>query len=187
MRVLGKRQLVDLFFLSISFENSWYLMPNEALLKVFLYAHDPHLTFALFSLAGTSTDTACYCFLLQLRPKAAAPAVNESPVMMTWRCGRTCPVLPGEWLGQRKTSDRPWKKLALHSVSGKFKGYVTINLLYLKLLITANPCEVNSQWNRECSSAATWGKQKVYWKLDKVLDTIASFSLESRRLSAVGR
>lgn len=148
MRVLGKRQLVDLFLLSISFENSCYLTPNEALLKVFLYAHDPHLTFAPSSLAGTSTDTACYCFLLQLRFKAAAVAARKSPVMTTWQCGRTSHVLPGEWLGQRKTSDRPWKKLALHSVSGKFKGYVTINLLYLKLLSTAKPCEINSQWNR---------------------------------------
>lgn len=171
MILFGKRQLIDLFLLSISFGNSCYLMPNEPSLKVFFYAQDPHSTFAPSSLAGMSTDTTFYCFVLQVTPKAVS--MSESPVMMTWRCGRTSRVLPGEWLGQRKTSDRSWKKSALHSVSSKFRGCITINLLYLKLLSTAKLCEINSHWNRECSLTAIWGKQKTQWKLEKVLKIIA--------------
>lgn len=95
---------------------------------VFFYAQDPHSAFAPSNLTDTRRDTTFYCFLLQVRPKAVA--MSESPVMMTWQCGRTSRVLLGEWLGQRKTSDRPWKKLVLHSVRGKFKTFITINLLY---------------------------------------------------------
>lgn len=167
---------------SISFGNSCYLMPNKASLKVFFYAHS---TFAPSCLTSTSTDTTFYCFLLQVRPKAVA--ASESPVMTTWWCGRTSHVLPGEWLGQRKTSYHPWKKSALHSVSDKFKGCITVNLLYLKLLSPANPSEINSQQNRECSLIATSGKQKAHWKLEKVLKVFASCSGENRHLSAVGR
>lgn len=147
-------------------------MPNKPWLKVLFCAQDPHSTFAPSRLAPMSTDTAFYCFLLQVRPKSAA--ASESPVMTTWRCGRTSRVLPGEWLGQRKTSDRPWKKLALRSVRGKFKGCITVNLLYLKLLSTANPCEINSHGNRGGSLTATWGKQKKHWKPEKVSKIIAS-------------
>jgi len=117
-------------------------VPNKSSQKVFLYAQGPHSTFAASSVTRVSTDITFCCFL-QAGPKAAA--ANESPVTMTWRCGRTSHVLPGELLGQRKTSDRPWKKSALHSVSGKFKGCITVNSLYLKLLITAKTYEINSQ------------------------------------------
>lgn len=182
MILFGKRQLVDLFILIISFGNSCYLMPNKPRSKVLFYAQDPHSTFAL---SRMSADITFHCFLLQVRPKGAA--ASDSPVMTTWRCGRTSHVPPGEWLGQRKTSDRPWKKLALRSVSGEFKGCITVNLLYLKSLSTAKPCEINSHWNRECSSTATWGKQNTHRKLEKVLKIISSVLLGKQTPFSCGK
>lgn len=88
-------------------------MPKKASLKVFFYAQNTHSTFPPVQ-AQLLLFTA---FLLLVRPKAVT--AHESPVMMTWQCGRTSLVLPGEWLGQRKTSYHPWKKSALHSVNSK--------------------------------------------------------------------
>lgn len=87
--------------------------------KTFLHLHLPVL-------AATSTDTTFYCCLPQVRPRAAAAAASEPPVTMTWRCGRSARVLPAEWPGQRKTSDRPWRKWALHSVKAAKLGVLVL-------------------------------------------------------------
>lgn len=124
--MFGKRQLIDLFLLSISFGNSHYLTPNKASLEVFFYTQDLS-TSAPPRLAATSTDTTFYCCLPQVRPRAAAAAaVSEPPVTMTWRCGRSAHVLPAEWPGRRKTSDRPWRKWALHSVKAAKLGVLVL-------------------------------------------------------------
>lgn len=98
---------------------------------------------------------------------AAGVAESHSPVMMTWQHGRTSRVLPVDWLAQRKTSDHPWKKSALHSVNSKIKDYVTIKLIH-----ATKPCEINLEGSRECPLTATWGKRnkpaenwRMFWKL----------------------
>lgn len=62
-------------------------------------------------------------FLLLSASGETLSSSSESPVMMTWQCGRNAHVLPGEWPGRRKTSDRPWRTRALHSVqAAKLRG-----------------------------------------------------------------
>ena len=101
-------------------------MPGKPPLNVFLYSQDPCSTLA--------------------------PSL---PVTMTWRCGRTSHVLPEEWLAQRKTSDHPWRKLALRSANSKIKNCVPIELQYVKLICAAKPCEINLQRSTECPLTAT--------------------------------
>lgn len=124
-----------------------------------------------------------YHFLLLSASGEAQSSSRELPVTMTWRCGRNGHVLPGEWPGQRKTSDHPWKKRALHSVKAAKLGCISVNWLYLELLSPPTPCKNNSQQIRKWSLTASWGRQRAHWKLEEFL-SFASCSWESRHLSA---
>lgn len=171
------RKLVNFFILSISVRNWYYFMHNHWILP-FLQKSNILPLHHLVSLVWAQ-------ILLSLLPAAGAhkaAAASHSPVMMTWQRGRTSRVLPGDGLSQRKTSDRPWKKSALHSVNGRIKDYVTTKLSH-----AAEPCEINLEWSREWPLTATRGKWKTHWKLENVLEITVSVVSGSWHLPAGGR
>lgn len=172
-----KRKLVNFFILSISVRNWYYFMHHHWMIS---FTHKSNILplHHLVSLVWAQI----LLLLLSAAGAHKAAAASHSPVTMTWQHGRTSRVLPGDWLSQRKTSDRPWKKVALHSVNGNIKDYVTT-----KLIRAAKPCEINLEWSRERPLTATRGKRETHWKLENVLEITVSVLSGRWHLSAGGR